>query len=60
MPQESILQVAAPDESLRGLPAARVSRYALAVLAAGLFALTFAAWLRPNMVFDLANMIFCG
>lgn len=55
-----MLQVAAPDESLRWLPGARVSRYALAVLAAGLFALTFAAWLRPNMVFDLANMIFCG
>ena len=60
MRQESMLPATAPDEVLRWLPAARVSRYALAVLAAGLFALTFAAWLRPNMVFDLANMIFCG
>lgn len=60
MLQEPLLQAAAPDEALRWLPAARAWRYALAVLAAGLFALTFAAWLRPNMVFDLANLIFCG
>ena len=42
------------------LPAARAWRYALVIVATGLGALTFAAWLRPNMVFDLANMIFCG
>ena len=60
MRQESILQIAAPDESLRWLPAARGWRYALVIVAFGFGALTFAAWLRPNMVFDLANMIFCG
>ncbi len=55
-----MLQPAAPDQSLRWLPAARAWRYALVIVATGLGALTFAAWLRPNMVFDLANMIFCG
>ncbi len=60
MPHESMLQATVPDEPLRWLPAARAWRYALVVVAGGLFALTFAAWLRPNMVFDLANMIFCG
>jgi len=60
MPQESLLQPAAPDEPLRWLPATRGWRYVLAIVATGLGALTFVAWLRPSMVFDLANMIFCG
>ena len=55
-----MLPATAPDEVLRWLPAARLWRYALVIVATGLFALTFAAWLRPSMVFDLANMIFCG
>ena len=60
MRHESMLQAAAPDEPLRWLPAVRAWRYAVVVVASALFAITFAAWLRPNMVFDLANMIFCG
>ena len=44
----------------RWLPASRVGRV-LVWLALGAFvAFTFNAYLHPDMVFDLANMVFCG
>jgi hypothetical protein len=45
--------------SLNLLPS-RGWRVAAALAGVVFFALVFAAWLRPNMVFDLANTIFCG
>ncbi len=42
------------------LPVSRGKRVVLTLVAAALASLTFAAYLRPNMVFDLANMIFCS
>ena len=41
-------------------PASPLGRALLAVAALALTALAFAAWLSPNMVFDLANLVFCG
>jgi hypothetical protein len=35
-------------------------RWLLIGVALALCGLVFAAYLRPNMVFDLANMVFCG
>jgi hypothetical protein len=32
----------------------------LGVAAAVFMTLVFSAYLHPNMVFDLANMVFCG
>lgn len=42
------------------LPRSRVLRVILWLAGTGALGLTFAAYLRPNMVFDLANLIFCG
>lgn len=42
------------------LPRSRMLRVMLWLAGAGALGLTFAAYLRPNMVFDLANLIFCG
>ena len=44
----------------RWLPRKRIWRVVLGALGVGSLALTLAAYLRPNMAFDLANMIFCG
>jgi len=49
---------AAPD--FQWLPASRAARMLLGAIAAGFLALVFSAYLHPNMVFDLANMVFCG
>ena len=51
---------APPPAELRLLPRSRVARVAVWLLIAALSALTFSAWLHPNMVFDLANMVFCN
>ena len=50
----------AKQDELSWLPASRVRRALLAVAALALTALAFAAWVSPNMVFDFANMVFCG
>ena len=49
-----------PASELRLLPRSRVARFAVWVLIVALGGLTFSAWLQPNMVFDLANMVFCN
>lgn len=48
-----------PAQELRILPRSRAARVAVWLLVGALGALTFSAWLSPNMVFDLANMVFC-
>ena len=48
------------DGSLHLLPRSRAARVAVWLAAAALGALVFAAWLRPNMIFDLADMVFCN
>lgn len=50
----------AREEPLVWLPRSRLKRAGLALAAAALAGLVFMAWLRPNMVFDLANLVFCG
>ena len=45
---------------LRILPRSRGARVAVWLVIAALGGLTFSAWLHPNMVFDLANMVFCN
>ncbi len=42
------------------MPRTRMLRVILWLAGTGALGLTFAAYLRPNMVFDLANLIFCG
>ena len=44
----------------RWLPASRFKRALVWLGLAGFVAITFNAYLHPNMVFDLANMVFCG
>jgi hypothetical protein len=60
----SPLHTAPQDHGAAGdfqwLPASRTRRV-LVWLALGAFmAFTFNAYLHPDMVFDLANMVFCG
>ena len=50
--------VVAPE--LQWLPRSLALRIAVYVAAAAAATLTFAAYLRPNMVFDFANLVFCG
>lgn len=55
--------VAGPVPAARELslmPASRAARAAVWLVAAALGALVFSAWLRPNMIFDLADMVFCN
>jgi hypothetical protein len=56
------VQQAAPDQvqAFRWLPASRLARTLLAVFAVAFAGAVFSAYLHPNMVFDLANMVFCG
>ena len=49
-----------PDGALELLPRSRVARAAVWLATAALGALVFSAWLRPNMIFDLADMVFCN
>ena len=61
MPRDySLLEKSRPAESFDWLPASKAWHWALAVLAGFLIGITFAAYLRPNMVFDFANLIFCA
>ncbi len=48
------------SEDFHWLPASRVKRGLILLAAAGFVAFVFNAYLHPNMVFDLANMVFCG
>jgi len=48
------------SEDFHWLPASRVGRVLVLLAAAGFVAFVFSAYLHPNMVFDLANMVFCG
>jgi hypothetical protein len=50
----------AAGEEFRWLPASPLLRVLLWILFAAFIALVFSAYLSPNMVFDLANIIFCG
>ena len=45
---------------MRLLPHSRVARVAVWLVVAAATALVFSAWLRPNMIFDLADMVFCN
>ena len=56
LPTESTAQ---PPAELRMLPRSRVACVVVWTVIGVLSALTFAAWLQPNMVFDLANMVIC-
>lgn len=58
--QEVARGAAAAGEDFRWLPASRARRALIWVALAALTAVVFAAYLSPNMVFDLANFIFCG
>lgn len=42
------------------LPASRAAQAALWLVLVMAAALVFSAWLRPNMIFDLADMVFCN
>ena len=48
------------SQELRLLPRSPLARAAVWIMIAVLGALVFGAWLRPNMVFDLADMVFCN
>ena len=50
----------AADAGFTWLPMSTRWRVVIGIAAIAFLSLTFAAYLRPNMVFDLANMIFCG
>lgn len=54
-------EAAAPASAGFGLmPRAPWARAVVWVLIAAAAALVFASWLRPNMIFDLADMVFCN
>lgn len=48
------------EPDLQWLPRSPVLRIVVYMAAAAAVTLTFAAYLRPNMVFDFANLVFCG
>jgi hypothetical protein len=48
------------SEDFHWLPASRLKRALILLAAAGFVAFVFSAYLHPGMVFDLANMVFCG
>lgn len=48
----------ADDISL--MPQSRAARVAVWLVLVTVALLVFSAWLRPNMVFDLADMVFCN
>lgn len=59
-PGPAEVQMPADADALRLLPRAPAARLAAWVLIGVLAALVFGAWLRPNMVFDFADMVFCN
>jgi len=48
------------SDEVHWLPASRLKRVLIFLAATGLVAFVFSAYLHPAMVFDLANMVFCG
>lgn len=42
------------------MPQSRAARVAVWLVLVTVALLVFSAWLRPNMVFDLADMVFCN
>ena len=59
-PGPAEVRKSADADALRLLPRAPAARLAVWVVIAVLAALVFGAWLRPNMVFDFADMVFCN
>ena len=57
-PADALPAVVEPD--FQWLPRSPALRMVVYVAAAAAATLTFAAYLRPNMVFDFANLVFCG
>jgi hypothetical protein len=51
---------AAAGAELQWLPRSPFWRFVLLAGVAVSGALAFAAWLDPNLVFDFANVVFCG
>jgi len=47
-------------QAFRWLPVSRTKRVLLGLAAAAFVGFVFNAYLHPDMVFDLANMVFCG
>ncbi len=52
--------IPAAGEEFRWLPVSRARRVLLGLALAALAAFVFNAYHDPNLVFDLANMVFCG
>lgn len=58
---DSLASTQATEASpLRLLPHSRGARAAVWLVIGVAVALVFSAWLRPNMIFDLADMVFCN
>lgn len=59
---QSAQQEATPNQgqAFQWLPDSRLARMLLAALGLAFVGVVFSAYLHPNMVFDLANMVFCG
>lgn len=47
-------------DPLRLMPRSRAAQVAVWVMVVLLGVLVFGSWLRPNMVFDFADMVFCN
>ena len=61
LPSETLAPALRADATgLRLLPRSRVARVAVWLVIGTAVVLVFGAWLRPNMVFDLADMVFCN
>ena len=61
LPSETLAPALRADaHELRLLPRSRVARVAVWLLMGAAVVLVFGAWLRPNMIFDLADMVFCN
>ena len=61
LPSEALTPALRADaNALRLLPRSRVARLAVWLLIGAAVTLVFGAWLRPNMIFDLADMVFCN
>ena len=51
---------ASGEDDFRWLPRSRVGRVLIGLGVVAFVAFVFDAYLGPNMVFELANMVFCG
>lgn len=59
-PAIAVGSTGAQAQPLEWLPRAWWARLALFAILASTIGMTFAAWLSPNMVFEFANLVFCG